>query len=92
MNTDTVSRNTVVRARIDSNTKEEAAAILAASGLTLSDAFRLMLTRVVHERALPFEPWTPNETTIAAMRAARANDTTSFADVDALMADLHAAD
>jgi len=30
-------------------------------GLTLSDAFRLLLTRVAREKALPFEPLTPNE-------------------------------
>jgi len=40
-------------------------------GLTLSDAFRLLLTRVAREHTLPFEPWTPNEETIAAMREAR---------------------
>ena len=37
--------NDVVRARIDKRIKEEAAAILAAAGLTISDAFRMMLDR-----------------------------------------------
>jgi len=35
--------NTVVRARIDAETKDKAAAVLAAIGLTASDAFRLMM-------------------------------------------------
>ena len=36
----------LVQARIDGAVKEEAAAVLAAMGLTVSDAVRLLLTRV----------------------------------------------
>ena len=85
-----MSTDTVVRARIDGQLKEEASVILASIGLTVSDAFRMMLTRVVAERALPFDPLVPNETTIAAMREARAGKLKSFDSVEALMADLHA--
>jgi DNA-damage-inducible protein J len=63
--------NTVVRARIDEHIKEEASIVLAAMGLTVSDAFRIMLTRVAREKALPFEPLVPNATTIKAMKQAR---------------------
>jgi len=63
--------NAVVRARIDEHIKEEATAVLAAMGLTVSDAFRLLLTRVAKEKALPFEPWVPNAKTIEAMKDAR---------------------
>ncbi len=63
--------NTVVRARISEEVKNEAAAVLEAMGLTVSDAFRIMMTRIAREHALPFEPLAPNEKTIAAMRAAR---------------------
>lgn len=70
--------NAVVRARIDPQIKEEASAVLAAMGLTVSDAFRLLLTRVAQEKALPFEPLVPNETTIAAMREARAGHLKGF--------------
>jgi hypothetical protein len=38
--------NTIVRARIDGQVKEEAAAVLASIGLTVSDAFRLMMIRI----------------------------------------------
>ena len=62
---------TVVRARIDQATKDEAAAILDTIGLTVSDAFRLMMRRIVAERRLPFDPLVPNATTIAAIEAAR---------------------
>jgi DNA-damage-inducible protein J len=63
--------NTIVRARIDEQTKNEAAAVLAAIGLTVSDAFRLMMIRVAREKALPFEPLIPNAKTIAAIKEAR---------------------
>ena len=63
--------NTVVRARIDAQTKEEAAAVLATIGLTVSDAFRLLLVRIAREKALPFDPLVPNAETIAAMEDAR---------------------
>ncbi len=85
-----MSANAVVRARIDEDIKNEAAAVLASVGLTVSDAFRLMLTRVAHEKALPFEPLIPNEETIAAMREAREGKLQRFDNIEALMADLNA--
>ena len=87
-----MSENAVVRARIDEHIKEEASAVLAAMGLTVSDAFRIMMTRIAHEKALPFDPWVPNETTIAAMREARAGKLKRFESAEELMADLHAED
>ena len=50
------------------------------------------VSRVAREKALPFEPLVPNETTIAAMREARVGNLKSFDSVGALMADLHADD
>ena len=66
-----MATNTVVRARIDAHIKEEATVVLAAMGLTVSDAFRIMLTRVAREKPLPFEPLIPNEKTIQAIKDAR---------------------
>jgi DNA-damage-inducible protein J len=66
-----MATNTVVRARIDGHIKDEAAVVLAAMGLTVSDAFRLMITKIAREKALPFDPLVPNAETIAAMREAR---------------------
>jgi len=43
--------------------------VLASIGLTVSDAFRMMM-RIAKEKALPFEPLIPNDETIEAMRAA----------------------
>jgi DNA-damage-inducible protein J len=84
--------NDVVRARIDRRIKEEAAAILGAAGLTISDAFRMMLIRTVADKALPFDPLVPNAETIEAMKAARRGDLVTVGDVDDLMTDLHADD
>jgi len=68
--------NAVVRARIDERVKEEAASVLAAMGLTISDAFRLLMVRVARDKALPFEPLVPNDETIAAIKAARRGEVT----------------
>src|SRR5271170_8082894 len=68
---DRAMANTVVRARVDERVKEEAATVLAAMGLTVSDAFRLMMVRIANDKALPFEPLIPNAETIEAMKAAR---------------------
>lgn len=86
-----MTENAVVRARIDEATKTEAAAILATMGLTLSDAFRLLLKRIAAEKALPFEPLTPNPETIEAMKAARRGElTTAGKSSAALLASLNA--
>lgn len=82
----------LVTTRIDGNIKEAAAATLAAMGLTVSDAVRLLLTRIAHDHAMPFEPLVPNEKTIEAMKEARRGHLKSFSSVKDLMADLNAAD
>ena len=87
-----MTTNVVVRARIDEHIKEEASAVLAAMGLSVSDAFRIMLTRVAREKALPFEPLVPNATTVEAMKEARRGGLKSFATVDDLMANLNEGD
>ena len=84
--------NTVVRARIDKQVKEEAAAVLATIGLTVSDAFRLMMMRIAKDKALPFEPLIPNAETIAAMKAARRGEFSTVDSVDALFVSLDADD
>ena len=49
-----MAANQLVQTRIDGAIKEEAAAVLAAMGLTVSDAVRLLLTKVAQYKALPF--------------------------------------
>lgn len=45
----------VVRARIDGHIKEEATSVLAEMGLSVSDAIRMLLTRIAADKALPFD-------------------------------------
>lgn len=45
----------VVRARIDGHIKEEASNVLAEMGLSVSDAIRMLLTRIAADKALPFD-------------------------------------
>lgn len=82
--------DTYVRARIDSDTKERATSALQAMGLTISDAIRLLMLRVADEQRLPFEVKVPNATTRKAIAELEAGGGQQFANVDALMADLHA--
>lgn len=82
----------LVQARIREDVKEEAATVLAAMGLTVSDVVRLLLTRIAQEGALPFDPMVPNYETVEAMREARRGKLPSFASVEKLMADLNAKD
>jgi DNA-damage-inducible protein J len=60
-----------VRARIEDDLKNEAAVVLEAVGLTISDAIRMLLTRIAKEKALPIQLIVPNAATIAAMEEGR---------------------
>lgn len=84
--------NALVQTRVNGTVKKQAAAVLSSVGLTVSDAMRLLLTRIARDKALPFELVTPNPETVAAMKEARAGALKSFDSVEALMDDLHAED
>jgi DNA-damage-inducible protein J len=82
--------NSVVRARIDEAIKNEASAVLKAMGLTVSDAFRLLMVKIAKEKALPFEPLVPNEETIEAMKAARRGELVTVGSSRKLLTSLNA--
>jgi DNA-damage-inducible protein J len=82
--------NSVVRARIDEDIKNEASAVLKAMGLTVSDAFRLLMVRIAREKALPFEPLVPNEETIQAMKAVRRGELVTVGSPRELLTSLNA--
>ena len=84
--------NQLVQARVNRDIKEEASDVLAAMGLSISDAVRLLLTRVAREKALPFAPLIPNAETIAAMKEARTGNLARFDDAESLLDDLHEGD
>lgn len=60
----------VVQARVRGEIKAAAAAVLAQTGLSVSDAIRILLTKIAAEKELPRELLRPNETTVSAMREA----------------------
>ena len=84
--------DTYVRARIDSETKARASDALAAMGLSVSDAIRLLMLRIADEHRLPFEIKAPSASSRQALAEIEAGKVQRFATVDDLMADLHADD
>ena len=84
--------DTYVRARIDSATKERASDALAAMGMSISDAIRLLMIRVVDERRLPFDVKEPNATTRKAIAELESGKGKRFRSARALLADLNADD
>jgi DNA-damage-inducible protein J len=78
----------VVRARIDTATKQRAAAALAAMGLSISDAIRLLMLRIADEQRLAFEVKVPNATTRRAMIELEQGKGKRFDPADALFKDL----
>jgi DNA-damage-inducible protein J len=84
--------NALITTRIDETIKLEATQVLATMGLTVSDAVRLMLTKIAHEHKFPFELHEPNAETIQAMMEARTGRLKSFNSIDALIVDLNAKD
>jgi DNA-damage-inducible protein J len=79
---------TMVHIRVDEGVKERAAKTLAAMGMSVSDAVRILLVRVAAEKALPFDVRIPNTTTRRAMEAADRGEGKRFKSADALLKDL----
>ena len=78
--------NDYVRARIDPVIKNEAAAVLAKMGLTVSDLCRMALTRVAHEKRLPFSEEIPNALTRETMaKVLRGEELHKAKDLDDLL-------
>ena len=80
-----MSSDTVVRARIDANTKAEASEALAAMGLSISDYIRMALVRVARDKAVPFPVRVPNALTAETLRKSeRGEDVRQAKDADDL--------
>lgn len=79
---------TMIHVRIDEDVKEQAAEALAAMGLSVSDAVRVLLTRVAAEKALPFALKVPNAETLAAIREVEAGNVLRFSSTRELFNEL----
>ncbi|SKA96961.1 RelB antitoxin [Thiothrix eikelboomii] len=66
--------STMIHIRIDEDLKEDASKALAAMGLTLSDAVRVLLTKVAIEQRLPFELKVPKAPTVTSQRVDSMDD------------------
>ena len=88
------TQTSMLHIRVDDDIKEQATAALTAMGLSMSDAVRLFLRRVVVDQAFPLELKVPNAKTQAAMNESRAmmasrrDSKTRFASADEMFADL----
>lgn len=81
----------MVHVRVDDEIKAKATEALAAMGLSVSDAVRLLLHRVVADQAFPLELKVPNPKTRAAMAEADSivhSRRRRFATAEELFADL----
>ena len=87
-----MAADAVVRARVSESIKREASAILEKAGLTTSDLIRMVLIRVVEDKALPFDPVRPNKVTTRAINAARAGKVKSAGSAKDLLKTLNAKD
>ncbi|TDR81558.1 type II toxin-antitoxin system RelB/DinJ family antitoxin [Paludibacterium purpuratum] len=86
-----MSHSTMLHVRVDDELKTQASETLAAMGLSVSDAVRILLTRVVNDQAFPLELKVPNAQTRAAMEESRTMmkaRTARFDSVDTLIDDL----
>ncbi|MFI0396947.1 type II toxin-antitoxin system RelB/DinJ family antitoxin [Paracoccus jiaweipingae] len=83
-----MNADSVVRARIDTATKDRAAAALEAMGLSVSDAIRLLMLRIADEQRLPFDVKVPTPATAKAMKELDAGKGERFDTPDALFSDL----
>jgi DNA-damage-inducible protein J len=78
----------IIRARIDSATKAKATAALAAMGLSVSDAIRMLMHRIAAEDRLPFEVTVPNAESRAAIAELESGKGKRFKNAEALFDDL----
>lgn len=84
--------DTYVRARIDTKTKELATEALAAMGLSVSDAIRLLMIRIAEERSMPFTVKVPNSITKKAISELEDGKGKRIGSIDELMIDLNVGD
>ena len=88
------AQTSMLHIRVDDDIKEQATVALTTMGLSVSDAVRLFLRRVVVDQAFPLELKVPNAETQSAMNETRAkmarrrNGENRFTSADEMFADL----
>lgn len=82
----------MVQARVPGDIQDAANAVIHASGLTVSDVVRVLMTRIAQDKAIPPALFQPSAETLAAFAEIERGEGVKFSSVDALFADLHADD
>lgn len=86
-----MAHTTMLHVRVDDDIKAQASEALATMGLSISDAVRILLKRVVNDQAFPLELKVPNAATRAAIEESRTMmkaRSARFQSADALLHDL----
>jgi DNA-damage-inducible protein J len=78
------SPTSMIHIRVDETVKKQAVEALGKMGLSLSEAVRVLLTRVAADQAFPFQIRVPNAETRAAMEEARGMSHARFATAEDL--------
>ena len=89
-----MAHSSMLHVRVDDDIKSQASEALASMGLSVSDAVRILLKRVVNDQAFPLELKVPNAQTRLAIEEARAMTKAAaarFESADALIDDLEKA-
>lgn len=89
-----MAHSTMLHVRVDDEIKAQASEALASMGLSVSDAVRILLKRVINDQAFPLELKVPNVQTRAAIkesRAMRKARAARFNSADALIDDIEKA-
>ena len=90
-----MTATSMLHVRLDDRLKERGNAVLAAMGLSASDAVRLLYHRLIADQAFPLELKVPNAKTQAAMIEAEdiaAKRLARFADVEEMVVALETTD
>ncbi|PYE90554.1 type II toxin-antitoxin system RelB/DinJ family antitoxin [Phyllobacterium leguminum] len=82
----------MVQARVPGDIQDAANQVIQASGLTVSDVVRVLMTRIAQDKAIPSALFQPNAETLAAFAEVERGDLKQFDSVDALFDDLNAED
>ncbi len=82
----------MVQARVPGEIQDAANAVIQASGLTVSDVVRVLMTRIAQDKVIPPALFQPNAETLAAFAEVERGGLQRFDSVDALFVDLHADD
>lgn len=82
----------MIQARVPGDIQDIANKVIQASGLTVSDVVRVLMTRIAEDKIIPPALFQPNAETLAAFTEIERGGLKRFDSVEDLFAELHAKD